>query len=212
MACLRKGVPGSLTFLVLLLIQSLCPLNARADVFRVTFINVTFSATCIGQTGACAEVINGSGLYDPATDTAWDISIHMAGSLNASLNAYGSPACNNPTLCLGGGVLYDANALSGFNPIEFSPILPGFSRSMPVNVPTPQPIATGPSGSLLFIPYYCGGDQPACRDSGTFPVGADFQAQSGMYTAVDTSAPEPAAALLFSLGMTGIAILRRRMN
>lgn len=55
----------------------LSPSGTRADVYNITFINVTFTATCIGGQATCTEVINGSGLYDPVTDTGWNISIQM---------------------------------------------------------------------------------------------------------------------------------------
>lgn len=96
----------------------LCAAGARADVYDVNFFNVIFSAPCNGSTVTCTEVINGSGLYDSATDTASNLSITMTGTLTAALDLYGAPVCTAPG-CLTPNVLYDSGTLPGFNPIEF---------------------------------------------------------------------------------------------
>ena len=188
---------------LLLIFGAVC---ARADTYEVTFINVTFSATCIGG-GTCTEVINGSGLYDPATDTASKVSIVLTGTLNASLNSYGAPTCTAPG-CLQPNVLYDSGALPGFNPIEFSPAIAMF------DAPTPQPLLPGAGGAILFVPGQCGGDQPACNSNGAFPGGpnADYTLTSGTYTSVDLgpSAPEPASAFLLVTGAAIAGFLGRR--
>lgn len=185
----------------------LCAVGARADIYDITFTDVTFTATCIGG-GTCTEVINGSGLYDSVANTAWNLEIDLTGTLNASLDVYGDPSCSGPPGCLNPPVLYDTGTVSGFNPIEFAPILPT------LNAPTPQPLAGGPSGSLLFVPNHCGGDNPDCDSIGTFPGNGliDYQLTSGTYTSVDlgpSPVPEPVAAILVMAGLPVIGFLKR---
>jgi hypothetical protein len=194
-AC-RTALLGLLGALLLL-----NPPHARADIYYVTFYNVTFTATCIGG-GVCTEVINGSGDYDPIADVASNILINMTGTLNASLDAYGTPTCTAPG-CFNTSqskVLYDPNALPGFNSIEFSPDIDNF------NAPTPEPLLVGPNGALLFVPNMCGGDQPACNTTGAFPGNSmtPYQLTSGTYTSVDLSAPEPGSAILVVTGILGL--------
>lgn len=196
-------------FVLAAMVVLFCAAGARADIYDITFINVTFSATCIGGKGTCTEVLNGSALYDAVANTATG-SISLTGSLNASL-IYGiPPQCTAPgCLDLSGKVLYDPNALSGYNPIEVSPTLPTF------DAPTPQPVGGGPDGTLLFVPRMCGGDQPACNTAGAFPGGpnADYQITSGTYTSVDVGpspVPEPASWALVFCGLMALVTLRRR--
>jgi hypothetical protein len=191
-----------------------CATDAHADTYQITFMNVTFTATCIGG-GTCTEVINGSGLYDPVSDTAWDLSIQMTGTLNASLNIYGAPICTAPgclsgTGATGNNVLYDPNTLLGFNPIEFEPNL-----GNQFDVPTPQPLIGGPNGTLLFVPGMCGGDQSACNSTGAFPGNSTtaYELTSGTYTSVDVGSspvPEPATVLQIISGLLPIAGLTLR--
>lgn len=182
--------------------------QARADIYQITFFNVTFSATCIGGVGTCTEVVNGSGLYDSVAKTASGLStINLTGSLNVPFNAYGNPSCGAPG-CLGGGVLYDSGTLSGFNPIEFSPNLPTF------DAPTPVALTGGSNGTLLFVPGACGGNQPNCNKQGAFPGGsnADYELISGTYTSVDAGpspTPEPGSWTLLLCGFGLLAVLRR---
>jgi hypothetical protein len=177
------------------------PVGARADIYHITLINVTFTATCIGGGATCTEVINGSGDYNSATDVAFNLSLNLTGSLNASLDAYGTPVCTAPG-CLG-KVIYDPNALPGLKPIEFNAGIQNF------NAPTPLPLIGGPTGTLLFIPGACGGDQPKCNTTGAFPSNeaSDYQLFSGTYTSIDV-APEPGSAILLVTGMLGLLTQR----
>jgi len=220
LACIQSRVSasGCLGALVAVLLL-ICPVGAHADTYNVTFINVTFTATCIGG-GTCTEVINGSALYDPVTDTGSNSTIQMTGTLNVSFDVYGVPPQCTASGCVSGNgptgsrVLYDPNALPGFNPIEFAPAVPAFSTPTPVDVPTPQPLLGGPNGSLLFVPGMCGGDQPACNTTGAFPGNGaiDYQLTSGTYTAVDITAPEPGSLILFGTGAGMLGLLSRRRH
>lgn len=197
-AC-RYAILGLLGALLLL-----SPVGARADTFYITFFNVTFTATCIGG-GTCTEVINGSGLYDPIANTATG-SLSLTGSLNASL-IYGTPPLCTAPGCLKPPILYDPNALPGYNPIEFFAALPTF------DAPTPQPLAGGVNGALLFVPNMCGGDQPLCNTPGAFPGNgpSDYLLTSGTYTSVDVTTPEPPSLILFAtgVGILGLVSIRR---
>lgn len=74
--------------------------GARADVFDVTFNNVTFSAPCIGGAGTCIEVINGSGLYDQVANTVSLLAVQLTGSYTANLDGFPTaPHCVSQ-LCL----------------------------------------------------------------------------------------------------------------
>lgn len=184
--------------------------QARADIYKITFINVTFSATCIGGGATCTEVVNGSGLYDSVAKTASGGSINLTGSLNVPLNTYGTPPCTAPG-CLNGGVLYDSGTIAGFNPIEFSPTLPTF------NAPTPEALTGGSNGTLLFVPGKCGGNQPDCNKPGAFPGGpnADYEMTSGTYTSIDVGpspTPEPTSWALMLGGLGLLVLFRRRFR
>jgi hypothetical protein len=186
----------------------LCAAGARADIYDVTFFNVTFSALCNGSSLTCTEVINGSGLYNSATDTASNLSITMTGTLTAALDLYGAPVCTAPG-CLKPNVLYDSGTVVGSNPIEFSPTLPTF------DAPTPQALTGGPNGTILFVPGGCGGDNTAtCGLPGSFPDGsaARYELASGTYTSVDVtpaSVPEPSTLILLFISIVIIGLLRR---
>jgi hypothetical protein len=190
----------------------LCVTAARADNFDITIINATFSATCIGGSGTCTEVVNGSLDYDSVANTASDLSLQMTGSLNVSF-AWGSPACTNANKCLdlgSGSVFYDPGVLAGDNPIEFGPSL---SPIFGFDAPTPEPLEGGDDGTTLFIPGICGGDQPNCNATGTFPTGNDYLLASGTYTSVDIgpSAPEPGSAILLTSGFVLLGFQLRRI-
>ena len=134
-----------------------CATGVRADVFAVTIINATFSATCFGGSGICTEVVNGSALYDSIAGTASSVSMSLTGTLNVPL-VFGDPPCANVNLCLTGGFFYYLG-VPGDNPIEFGPAL---AMSDPLNQPSPVPLAGGPDGTALFIPGQCGGGVAAC--------------------------------------------------
>ena len=89
------------------LILLFCAIGVRADVIDLTIINATFSATCIGGSGSCTEVVNGSALFDTVADTVSSVSMSLTGTLNAPL-VFGTPTCTNASLCLIGttGLFY----------------------------------------------------------------------------------------------------------
>jgi hypothetical protein len=199
---------SQLAFAALILLFS--AVGARADIFDVTIMNATFTATCIGG-GTCTEVFNGSGLYDSVARTVSNLSLTMTGTLNVSSFAWGAPACIVPG-CLNAPVLYDTGVLPSHNPIEFRADLPTF------DAPTPLPLNGGPDGTLLFVPGGCGGDQPLCNTIGAFPGNpdADYQLTSGTYTSVDlgpSPVPEPSSVVLMvtGIGMLGL-VLRRYLR
>jgi len=174
--------------------------GARADVFDVTFNNVTFSAPCIGGTGTCTEVINGSGLYDQVANTVSLPAVQLTGTYTASLDGFpAAPHCVSQ-LCLPPDVLYDLAANTSDDPIEFSADLPT------LNAPTPTALV---SDSALYIPSTCGGDQATCGVRGDFPLG-DLSSPSGTYTSVDVSTPEPSSVILFVSGIAMLGFLSLR--
>lgn len=192
----------------------LSPVGARADIYHLTFTNVTFTATCIGG-GTCTEVFNGSADYDNIADTTANLLATLTGTLNVSFAFGFPPQCNVPG-CFGTGsgrFLYDPNALPGFNPIELDVEAPTF------DAPSPIALSGGPNGSLLFVPGGCGGDQPKCNTTGAFPGNAntDYQLTSGTYTSVDigpSPVPEPGSSIFFATGMAmlGLLSIRRRVD
>jgi hypothetical protein len=185
------------------------PVGARADIYHLTFTNVTFTATCIGG-GTCTEVFNGSADYDNIADTTANLSATLTGTLNVSFVFGFPPQCNVPG-CFGtssGRFLYDPNALPGFNPIELDVEAPTFVA------PSPIALSGGPDGTLLFVPGGCGGDQPKCNTAGAFPgnPNTDYQLTSGTYTSVyigPSPVPEPGSSVLFATGMAMLGSLFR---
>ena len=191
------------------LILLCCAASARASSLNLTIINATFSATCIGGGSTCTEVVNGSAVFDTVTNTFSNISLHLTGTLAASLNSYvpnGSPGppCVSPNCLQGGGFFYDSGVLPAHDPIEFGPALSGF----PSLNASPLPLTGGASGTAFYIPTLCGGDQPLCNTVGSFPSG-DFVLTSGTYT-LTPSVPEPGAGILLATGAAMLGFLRRK--
>lgn len=181
--------------------------SMSASTLTLTIINATFSATCIGGGKTCTEVVNGSGVYNSATDTFSSITLQLAGTLAISLNTYAPaagplPACASPFCLPGGDFFYHSPTVSGQDPIEFGPALPSLSITS-----SPQPLVGGPGGTGFYIPANCGGNQPLCNSVGSFPSG-DFSLSSGSYTLVNT-VPEPAGGILLMTGCVLLAQLRR---
>jgi hypothetical protein len=195
---LRHGKHPSLKFQLALVapILLLCVAGARADIIDITIINATFEATCVGGTGTCTEVVNGSLLFDTVALTRSD-SFQLTGTLNASLVPGSPPSCISPG-CLAGNGFYDSGVLPSQDPIQFGPVL---------NYPPLSSLLTSTPVSL--VPALCGGDQPLCNTPGAFPGGpdADYALVSGTYTAVDqgpSPVPEPSSVILL---VTGVAML-----
>jgi|HubBroStandDraft_5_1064220.scaffolds.fasta_scaffold394720_1 hypothetical protein len=199
----KRRVRPDMTLVVLSLL--FCAMGARADVFDITIINATFSATCIGGVGTCTEVVNGSFLGDVVNQTASSVSMALTGTLDVPL-VFGTPTCTNMILCLGDRDFY-YQGVPGDNPIEFSPSFLSF------NEPTPVPLLGGPDGTALFIPGLCGGGVAACNTVGTFPTGNDYALTSGFYTSVDmgpSPTPEATSAFLVAIGVATLGLLSRR--
>jgi len=194
-----------LVFLVLAMLLGAA--GARAGVYDVTFINVTFSQPCVGGSGTCTEVVNGSGLYDTVTDTAWDLSVQLTGSYAATLDGFVNHLSvdlrcpSGSASCFGPDFLYDLSANPAVNPIQFAPNTIVFSAT------TPAPL----TDAQLYIPSLCGGDQVGCGATGMFPVGADFNVTSGTYTAVAVT-PEPSFVIVTCFGMAGLLLSRRMVK
>jgi hypothetical protein len=208
----RKHPSPKLQISALVSLSLLCAAGARADaIYDITIINATFSATCIGGSGTCTEVVNGSILYDSTANTASNVSFQITGSLNASLDGFyngsGTPPYCALIGCKGPDFAYDLGALPGHDPIEFSP-------TVGLNASTPQPLELGPNGSTLYVPALCGGDQSLCNMTGSFPGGAntDYQLTSGTYTSVATT-PEPSSVTFLAIGIAtlGFLSLRKRL-
>ena len=190
----------------------LCAAGARADILHVTFTNVTYSETCIGGSGTCTEVINGSGLYDTVSQAAYSISLQLTGTALsghpyvANLNSYGADsACASNPGSTDPPYLFDSGANPADCAIQFNP--------------TADLSATGPtnlmSGSFLFIPALCGGDQASCGTTGDFPLG-DYEHVSGTSTAVDlgpSPIPEPGSAVFVLTGVIlGLRLSRKHSH
>jgi hypothetical protein len=199
------------------LILLICATGARADTYLITVIDATFSTTCIGGSGTCTEVANGTALYNTATNTGSDVSMTLTGNggLNGSLDGFydGSgtnPCVDNSSNCLPSDLsfFYDSGAVSGDDPIEFHIDASSFG----LNAPSPEPLVGGPGGTELFVPDLCGGDQLSCGQTGTFPSG-DYNLTSGKYTSVDESAaPEPNSVVLLLTGIVMLGFLSRRFT
>src|ERR1039457_4797198 len=122
----KKGVVYMLLSNVksqIVLAAILCAAGARADMIGVTVTGATYSAPCVGGTGTCTEVINGSFILDTSTITASSILLSMTGSLTAALDSFGTPF-----VCLQGGctsppLFWDSGANPAIAPIEWNPTL-----------------------------------------------------------------------------------------
>ena len=196
---------------VLSLVLLLCAAGARADNIQITIINATFEAPCVGGTGTCTEVINGYFDFDTATNMGTGGSLTLTGTLAGTFTG-GPVACSG--LCFGDPDEIYIPPAPGSNPIEFSPSLqpcppPGFTAS-----PGGGNLCGGnPNLETGFIvPLNCGGNQPNCGMTGSFPGGANYALYSGSYTAVDlTTAPEPSTMVLMLTGIGLIFVMRKRI-
>jgi len=196
----------------LVALSLLCAAGASADtIYAVTIINATFSATCVGGSGTCTEVVNGSILFDSTANTASHISLQLTGTLTASLDSFYNGSGTAPYCvsagCLAPDFVYDSGVLASHDPIEFDPSL---SPVFGFNAPTPEPLEGGANNTLLYVPALCGGDQALCNATGSFPGGADadYELTSGTYTSVVT--PEPSSATLLVTGVAMLGFLLRR--
>jgi len=208
----RKHPSPKLQISALVALSLLCAAGARADViYDITIMNATFSATCVGGSGTCTEVVNGSLLYDSTANTASNVSIQLTGTLNASLDGFyngsGTPPYCVSAGCTGPDFGYDLGALPSHDPIEFGPTISQF------NAPTPEPLEGGANGTILYVPLLCGGDQPLCNVTGSFPgdAAAGYQLTSGTYTSVATPEPSSVTFLAMGVAMLGFLSLRERL-
>jgi hypothetical protein len=145
-----------------------CAAGARADKIDLTITSATFSATCVGGLSTCIEEVNGSLLYDTATETVTDVSMQVRGTLSADLVPGPVPHCLSEG-CLT-GPFYDSGALSFDDPIEFGLALNLSAISAAPNTPSPVSLVGLLPGNptLLYVPAACGGDQPNCDTLGAF--------------------------------------------
>jgi hypothetical protein len=206
----QRRASGSGSRIALIAVMALfCEVGARADIINITITNATFEATCVGGSGTCTEVINGSFDYNTATG-AGSISMTLAGTL-AGTFALGPVACTG-SLCFGSSNQIYIPPAVGQNPIEFSPSIQ----------PCPPPGFTAPPGggnlcggdpdleTGFIVPVNCGGNQPNCGAIGSFPGGANYALFSGSYTAVDlTTTPEPNFRMLTGIGLLLVVMLKR---
>jgi hypothetical protein len=91
--------------------------GARADIYDISVSNVTYSAICVGGTGTCTEVINGSALYDSVARTASLLAVSLTGTATsgnpytATLDEYGAvAACASSPNSTTPPYLYDSGA------------------------------------------------------------------------------------------------------
>lgn len=194
---------GSLIVLVALFVF-LGAAGARADVYDVTFTNVTYSASCVGESTTCTEVVNGSAVADLSTPGApilSSISLKLTGTYTATLDEFGSvAACGTTTT--GAPYFYDSGASSSVCSIQFNPTPGSTSGTSPLLPDSP-----------LFIPAGCGGDQPTCGATGDFPLGF-FDPTSGTTTFTlanqgPSPVPEPGSCVLVLCGLVALMPLRR---
>ncbi len=195
---IRKPSPRFQIALVALILL-LCGASARAAIIDITIMNATFSATCVGSSAICTEVINGSFVGNTVTLTFSSVLLNLTGTLTAALDSLGTaPVCNQPG-CTSPPYFYDSGANPSLSPIEFNPTILTFSA--------PTPTAFG-AGTSLFVPTGCGGDQPSCNNTGTFPANGnlDYEHTSGTYTAV--AIPEPGSVILLAAGLAMLGFRR----
>jgi hypothetical protein len=96
---LRASGSGSRVTLIAVIVL-FCAAGARADSVDITVMNATFEATCVGGTGTCTEVVNGSTLFNTVTGATSDLSFQLTGTLNASLVQGPPPSCVSPGCAL----------------------------------------------------------------------------------------------------------------
>jgi hypothetical protein len=193
-----------MALVVLILVFSAA--GARATVIDLTINDATFSATCVGGSGTCTEVVNGSLLLDTVTLTK-TASAQLTGTLTASLVLGPPPSCVSPN-CLGSDAFYDSGVLPSHDPIEFGLVLNSLA---PTNGSVSLVGLQPGNPTVLYVPALCGGDQPNCNAPGSFPGGGDYALVSGTYSIADINTPEPNSVSLLVTGVAMLGFMMRRV-
>jgi|SRR5205809_1179806 len=85
----KRVFVGSMPLAVVLLGLIFGLQTANADLFDITITDATFSATCVGGTGTCTEIVNGAFRFNSVTFAASSISLVLSGTLATTLDGYG---------------------------------------------------------------------------------------------------------------------------
>ena len=149
----RAASRFQMTLVVLILLFSAA--GARATVIDITFNDATFSATCVGGSGTCTEVVNGSLLLDTVALTTTG-SAQLVGTLTATLVPGPTPFCVSPG-CLGSDAFFDPGVLPSPDPIEFGLVLNSIA---PANGPVSLVGLQPGNPTVLYVPALCGVTNP----------------------------------------------------